>query len=156
MVWRNSPSESHFSSSVLNKYLNAELELKLAFALVQMQTVFLVDLIEIFCTASKCRRHLWASLMNSRGLKPFTSLGAAPSLEVMSFSEHLCLWKVLAISWKHSFFVWKVVVIRWLCLSVQPGWPNSGGRFCEPASRSTKRSLRNPEWVWTRPGQPNH
>lgn len=48
MVWRNSPSESHFSSSVLNKYLNAELELKLAFTLVWMKTVFLVDLIEIF------------------------------------------------------------------------------------------------------------
>lgn len=156
MVWSNSPSESHFSSSMFSKYLNAELELKLAFTLIQMQTVFLVDLIEIFVLTVKCRRDLWASFVNSRGLKPSTSLGAAPSLKVMSFPEHLFLWKILAISWKQIFFAWRVVVIRWLCVSVQPGWPDSGGRFCEPASRSIKRSLRNPEWVWTRPGQPNH
>ena len=41
---RNSPSESNFSSSVLNKYLNAELVL-IAFTLVQMQPVFSVDLV---------------------------------------------------------------------------------------------------------------
>lgn len=45
MMERNSPSESNFYSSVLNKYLNVELELKLAFTLVQMQPVFSVGLI---------------------------------------------------------------------------------------------------------------
>lgn len=45
MMGRNSPSESNFSSYVLNKYMNAELELKFAFTLVQMQPIFSVDLI---------------------------------------------------------------------------------------------------------------
>lgn len=45
MMERNSPSESYFSSSVLNKYVSAELELNFAFTLVQMQPAFSVDLI---------------------------------------------------------------------------------------------------------------
>lgn len=45
MMGRNCPSESNFSSSVPNKYLNAERELKFAFAVVQMQPIFSVDLI---------------------------------------------------------------------------------------------------------------
>lgn len=43
---RNSPSESNFSSSVLNKYVNAELELKFAFTPFQMQPILSLDSIE--------------------------------------------------------------------------------------------------------------
>lgn len=137
MVWRNSPSESHFSSSVLSKYLNAELELKLAFTLVRMQTVFLVDLIEIFALTVSAGG-ISEPPMNSRGFKPSTSLGAAarPPLWTSHLFQNTCVFEKSWPSVESTGFLRG----RWLWLGDSVSLCSRGDQILEADSVSLRHA----------------
>lgn len=132
MVWRKTPYESHFSSSVLNKYLNAGLELKLSFTLVRMWTVFLVDLIEIFVPTVSAEVISEPPLWPQEGL---LSLGAARSLKSRLF-QNVCVFEKFWPSVESTFFLHG----RWLWLGDFVSLYSRGDQILEADSVSLRHA----------------